>query len=158
MKCSVVKKRLSAYMDGELVNEQRLVVETHLRECETCQRELQALMEAWDLVGTLPEPELDFYFYKRLEARMAPGGEKRKSVWVDRVLIPASAVAAVILGIVVGSIVGRNGEWWAGELTVEEEMVGSLYLDSFDAFPNSSLGEAYFGLASQEGDMEDMNR
>ena len=158
MKCSDVQKRLSAYMDGELVNEQRLGVETHLRECETCQRELQALKEAWELIGTLPEPELDFYFYKRLEARMVQGGEKRKSAWIDRILIPASAVAAVILGIVVGSIVGRNGEWWGWDTAVEEEMVGSLYLDSFDAFPSSSLGEAYFGLASQEGDMEDMNR
>lgn len=158
MKCSDVQTRLSAYMDGELVSEQKLIVETHLRECETCQRELQTLMEAWDLVGNLPEPELDLYFYKRLEAKMVSGGGKRKLAWVDRVLIPASAVAVVILGIVVGSIVGSNGEWWAGELTVEEEMVSSLYLDSFDAFPSSSLGEAYFGLASQEGDTEDMNR
>lgn len=150
MTCGEIQKRFSAYLDGELESDQKATMEVHLRGCEACQRALKTLTETWDLVVTIPEAESAPYFYTRLKARIASEERRRRWGWVERVLVPASAVAVVILGVLVGSTVGRNGEGWAGEPSAEEKMVSSLYLDSFDDFPSTSLGEAYFGLADEE--------
>ena len=150
MKCSKIKRKLSAYSDGELDTTQKEIVEVHLQGCESCRQVLENLVTSWDLLDTLPTPEPVPYFYTRIKNRMASGEKERKWRWVDRILIPASAVAVIIFGIVVGSIVGRNGSRLTGEITTEDEMVNSLYLDTFDDFPSASLGDVYFTIASLE--------
>jgi len=150
MRCREVEKKLSAYSDGELSQDQRTRLESHIQQCNTCRQSLEMLSGIWNLVGELPEAKFLPNFYVRLKARMALDAEKREARWFDRVLIPASAVAIVVFGILVGSIAGKNGEGKAEPLTTEEEMVRSFHLDSFDDFPEASFGNAYVSLAVQE--------
>jgi len=81
---------------------------------------------------------------------MASQEKEEKLTWVDRVLIPASAIVALALGLLVGNIVGRNGDFRYETPILEEEVVEALQLDSFDDFPSASLGDALFTLAIQE--------
>ena len=150
MKCREVRRKLSAYMDGELNLYEKKMVETHLRSCTECQHELEILKETWEEIGALSLPEAAPYFYARLKARMKELEKKKRLSWVERVLIPASAVVVIVLGIFIGSTVSRNGNLQAANSSAEEELVSSLYLNSFDDFPNSSLGEVYIELTSQE--------
>ncbi len=41
MECPEVQNRLSAYFDGELEEDQRLVIAAHLERCSACAEELQ---------------------------------------------------------------------------------------------------------------------
>jgi len=150
MKCREVKRKLSAYMDGELDLHEKKMVETHLQSCAKCQHELKILKETWEEITNLPLPDPVPYFYTRLKVRMEEREKKKRLNWVEQVLIPASAVAVIALGVFIGSTVSRNGNLQIANSSVEEELVSSLYLNSFDDFPNSSLGEVYIELTSQE--------
>ena len=149
MKCQEIQKRFSAYLDGELDENQRKIIQSHLRGCTTCQEALNILAETWNLLDTLPKPEPVPYFYTRLKARMA-SEDTKKTGWTERILVPISATAAIVLGILVGSTVGRNGNGVTMASSSEENVISSVYIDTFDDFPAASLGETYFTLAQEE--------
>ena len=148
MKCRAYRKKCSAYLDGEL-NKGLDDFENHVQGCESCQAELEAMRLTWERLGVLGRPEPIPHFYTRLRARMISDGRKYPSR-IERLLIPVTVIAAVVLGIVVGSIVGQNGGAELAGPSVEEELIRSYQLDSFQDFPSSSLGEAYITLALQE--------
>ncbi|MBN2029213.1 zf-HC2 domain-containing protein [bacterium] len=149
MKCRTIQRKLSAYMDNEVDRDQKATIEDHLQHCQACQQLLGELNKTWSLLSLLPEAESVPYFFTRLNARLTSEKAGQRSKWIDRVLIPATAVAITILGIITGDIVGKNGDAMAEQLT-EDEIASALYLDSFDDFPTASLGEAYFDLVSLE--------
>ncbi len=150
MKCREVKRKLSAYMDGELDLHEKKMVEVHLRDCVKCQHELEILKETWREISILPTPDPSPYFYAKLKTRMTAKEKKRKTSWVEQILIPVSAMAVVVLGVFIGSTVSRNGNLQVVNSSAEEELISSLYLNSFDDFPSSSLGDIYIELTSQE--------
>ena len=47
--CTAVRQRLAAFHDDELPVQQRIAVQTHVNECESCMAELQ---ERYQAVGT----------------------------------------------------------------------------------------------------------
>ena len=149
MKCRTIQRKLSAYMDEEVDKNQKTTIEEHLQHCQTCQQLLGELNKTWSLLSLLPEAESVPYFFTQLNAKLTSEKAGKRSKWIDRVLIPATAIAVTVLGIIMGDIVGKNGELLA-EQSVEDEIANALYLDSFDDFPTASLGEAYFDLVSQE--------
>ncbi|MFH1940674.1 MAG: zf-HC2 domain-containing protein [bacterium] len=150
MHCSKIKRRLSAYLDGELDTVKKENIESHLRDCQACQHDLAILNQSWHFLDSLPEPEPPLYFYTRLKARLSSAAKEKRESWVERALIPVSAVVVVALGIFMGSIVGKNGKRLAQEVPAEENVISSLYLDHFDDFPSASLGEVFINLAFQE--------
>ena len=149
MKCRKIQRKLSAYMDGEVDEDLKTTIEEHIQHCQECQQLLGELDKTWNLLSLLPEAEPVPYFFTRLNARLTSEKAGKRSKLIDRVLIPATAIAVTVLGIITGDIVGKNGELLA-EQTVEDEIASALYLDSFDDFQTASLGEAYFDLVSQE--------
>ena len=150
MKCREVQKRLSAYLDCEIETNDRKWIDDHLQNCQQCQNHLRSIRNTWETIGILPDHKPVPYFYARLKTRMASQEKEEKLTWVDRVLIPASSIVALALGLLVGNIVGRNGDFRYETPILEEEVVDALQLDSFDDFPNASLGDALFTLAIQE--------
>ena len=150
MKCHNIIRKLSAYMDGELSEEDKTQVASHIQECPDCARALRGLSRAWDTLEWLPETDPPPHFFIRLKARMASVKEKRKERWIEGVLLPASAVAVIGIGILIGSLVGKNGDIINGSMGAEEEWISSLYLDRFDDVPSASLGDAYLELTYSE--------
>jgi predicted anti-sigma-YlaC factor YlaD len=76
--CKKIQKNLTAYFDGELVEEQALVVSRHLETCVSCRQELEALRESLALVlewkDIEPSAAFDRDFWKKITAY-----EERKS-------------------------------------------------------------------------------
>ncbi|MFT3890862.1 MAG: zf-HC2 domain-containing protein [Anaerolineales bacterium] len=52
-----VTEWLNAYFDGELKNGKLRQVEEHLAECESCQKELEALSDLSGLLQEVPLPD-----------------------------------------------------------------------------------------------------
>lgn len=149
MKCQKIQRKLSAYMDGEVDEDLKATIEEHLQHCQACQQLLGELYKTWNLLSLLPEAESVPFFFTRLNTRLTSEKTGKRSKWIDRVLIPATAIAVTVLGVITGDIVGKNGELLAKQ-SAEDEIISTLYLDSFDDFPTASLGEVYFDLVSQE--------
>lgn len=63
--CRNIKKSLSAYLDRELSSEQNSLIEKHLQDCPTCQKDLSALkslqkeLNALAQITPLQEPPID---------------------------------------------------------------------------------------------------
>lgn len=150
MKCQKCQRKLTAYMDGELSKEEKAHIASHIQSCPECAHTMQMLSRSCDALKWLPEADPPSHFFIRLKARMASEKKDRKERWIERVLLPASAVAVVGMGIFLGSLVGQNGDMVNGNLGVEEEWISALDLDRFDDVPSASLGDAYMELTYLE--------
>ena len=71
-----VRRRLSAYLDGELAKSQRQRVERHLVECENCERTRRALVRllvGLRRLGASPRRDVARGAVERLRAEEIPG-------------------------------------------------------------------------------------
>ena len=57
MKCSSVRKNLSAFLDNELSNGKRGQIEAHISECVDCHRELGKLRGMIGLISNTEHPD-----------------------------------------------------------------------------------------------------
>lgn len=104
MKCGEIKKLLSGYLDGELTDRERGLLEEHLRVCAGCAEELRGLRECVEKLGSLEEvkPPADFLsqVHVRLEEKSDWKAALGKVFSPLRLRIPlevAAAAAVVIL-------------------------------------------------------------
>jgi predicted anti-sigma-YlaC factor YlaD len=144
MRCSKIQRKLSRFIDNEMTDPQKKEIENHLNLCENCQRIYQTLLQSWELLNVLPNPEPVPFLYTRIRARLSEQAGANPRQWLERFLVPLSATAAVILGIVIGSIVGANGYVTDQVSTAANNIATSIDLDTFDDMPESSLGQIYY--------------
>ena len=149
MKCNELKKTLSIYMDRELPSEEIRSVAEHIRACDSCGRWLSDLEEIWQALDALPPANPSPYLYARLSRRLRNEQSVRKDEWFNRLLIPVSVTAVACLGFWLGSITGANGIAANDDSKTQNPIASTAYLDTFDDFPSSSFGEAYFTMAGQ---------
>jgi len=140
MNCRCVQSKLSAYCDGELRGTESLQVRDHLRRCEVCMAELEALREVTSQLQQLsqvPAPPLGAE--ERVVAQISASG-----VAVRR--FPQIALASLAIGAVLGVIVlslfnsslssGSSStatrERDAVEREIQRDQIAVGHLDSFD--------------------------
>ncbi len=102
MTCDAVRPRLLDYQRGQLDADARAAVRAHLESCAACAREEaaeQALTEA--LEERLPQHPAPLGLKRRLAAQWPAAPAARQSWWSrwGRVLVPACAVAVVLLAL-----------------------------------------------------------
>lgn len=112
------------------------------------------LRDTWDVLDILPHPKSSPYFYARLKSRILTEEKTKPRGWIENILVPAFAAGVVVLGILLGNSISKNGAQWNTTVTVEEEWAESIHLDSFDDFPTASFGEVYAELTDIELAME----
>jgi anti-sigma factor RsiW len=158
MRCSQVKRRLSAFLDGELPESKRRLVSEHLRVCESCRLESEELMCVAELLHPLEELEVppDFAAAVRERAlqrdRTVPGSSFLERM--KHVTVPAAATAAICLSVLGGTVLGRAIYQLRADRTSREEteLVTFLGAGSFVNVSSGSLVSAYNGLLSTEGE------
>lgn len=60
MNCFTCEKNISAYIDDELPQDQRIEIEAHLAECDVCRDEYESQLTTWEAatdVGSAPAPD-----------------------------------------------------------------------------------------------------
>lgn len=78
MKCSAVNNLLSAYLDGELADVERAVVEEHLRGCASCAALLRSLKASVALVSSLPRQPAPAGFAREVQERIEPSAAAKE--------------------------------------------------------------------------------
>lgn len=74
MECDKAKELLSAYLDGEVTEKERHLLEEHLASCKSCRQELEELRRIVGLVASLPKEAAPEGFAQRTVASLpAPG-------------------------------------------------------------------------------------
>ncbi len=150
MNCQWIQQNLSAYIDNELPENQREMVESHLSTCSQCKTEFESISYAWDTLSsweTEPPP-------LHLKDSILKAVKKEKTFNFMRVLLPVAAVLLIAVSIM---IIYRTGDYYekrAG-ITDQKEIqtpftVESVMMDENEIIMNLQLLEEKEFLESVE--------
>ena len=151
MNCTAIRKKLSAFKDGEVSAVWRTPIEVHLAACSDCRQFLVDLHRLWLALEDAPHhPPPDFS--QEIMRKITEQSELKP---LNRILAldlmfpaPATMVVMVVLGLCIGA--------WMGRTVIEERMVASppgqvATLEGLDVFtptPKGSLAQGYLVLVS----------
>jgi predicted anti-sigma-YlaC factor YlaD len=151
MKCKRIRRKLVAYLDGELEEKQKLSIKEHLTKCRQCKKEADLLKKSFYLLKDQQRLKPSQGFEASLWERIHSLEEKQPLPQaIFRRLVHAALPAAVTAALIIGIVVGRSVEKIIPSQTVkleEERYLTSIGLDSFQDLLPGSLPEAYFNLA-----------
>ncbi|HOM81259.1 MAG: hypothetical protein GX785_06985 [Armatimonadetes bacterium] len=110
--CARMQMSISAMLDGELSEEDALILQAHLSTCSACASEVASLEWVSDSVRALPEVELPFGLERRIRTAIAREEQGVFSLgWMRRLFQPrmAPGMATALAGatLVVGFWLGR---------------------------------------------------
>ncbi|HOX54062.1 MAG: DUF4349 domain-containing protein [Candidatus Omnitrophica bacterium] len=99
-----VLKELSAYLDDQLSDKEKLAVYNHLSECKTCAEELAKLRLVSEKIKTLPEPSLkedfDASIMSEILRQELEGGRVNMKTRPLAILVPSGVIVGILFLIV----------------------------------------------------------
>jgi anti-sigma factor RsiW len=146
MECSRIKKRLSAYLDGEVSEDERITISEHLGQCDACQKELTSLSKVVDVLGRIEEMEVPPYFMTRLKQQVRAQVKPKPFFQRIRSMVLSAATAiAVVVSILAGSQMGRTIYQAITQTTeLNQAVTGDVFgVGAFEEFPVGSLSDIY---------------
>ena len=153
MKCKKVRRKLVAYLDGELKEKQNFLIEEHLSKCAECRKEVDLLSRTFYFLKNQEHPKLPEDFEANLWRRIYSQEKRQVTPQVLRrpvyLILSAAVAAALIIGVVLGNFLGKVIPSQNVNLE-EEEYLTSIGLDNFQDLPPGSLPQVYFNLATQQ--------
>jgi predicted anti-sigma-YlaC factor YlaD len=157
MECSEIEKRLSALLDGEITEPERILIEEHLKSCLNCQKEVENLSQVSDCLNSLTEVDVSPYFLPRLKRRIKEE-EVRQVVrlpffdWAKRVAVPVGIAALFVIAVFGGNYLGRRlNQRTTKTAELNEEVANVTGSASFEDFSEGSLVDAYAGILTEGG-------
>ncbi|MDF2676790.1 MAG: hypothetical protein K0Q97_1101, partial [Bacillota bacterium] len=70
MNCNEIKDLMSSYVDGELSENEKKLVEVHINICDDCKKELESYQQLIKIIKDLPEEEPPKGYCKRLHDKL----------------------------------------------------------------------------------------
>jgi anti-sigma factor RsiW len=123
MNCSDVHKHLVEYLEGELSEENKKMLEKHMDNCTSCYKMLSLFRKAWHELKNETIPYQPF-FYTRLKEKMEQKQVYASSVFprLKQVIIqPAIYLVVLALGIYIGIQLGQGIEPQYASTTQSEQ-------------------------------------
>jgi len=154
--CRHIRKKLSAYQDDEIEPAEKEAIEAHLRACDACRKEYEALIHTYEMFMSLPDMEPTPWLSSRIVEKAIRADEP---VWVRMLggalrLVPGPAAMALlaIVGFLGGALLGNllpDGRHRAlPEFTYDSGRTTTLAsLTIFDAAPPGSFAGGYLKMA-----------
>lgn len=153
MNCTAIRKKLSAFEDGEVSPAWRSNIEAHLAICPDCQQAQADLQHLWlaleDGVPCHPQPDFSQAVMRKITEQSEPRIFDWIRAWDFMFPAPAAVAAMVVLGLVIGG--------WMGKAAVENRIavatapIQAATLEALDVFaptPKGSLAQGYLLLVS----------
>jgi anti-sigma factor RsiW len=157
--CQSVRKKLSAYQDGEVTTAEKDAIDAHLRACEACRKQNEALLQTYRMLKGLPEIEPAPGLSRRI---VDSATRAQEPFWVRALgeafrLLPAPAamVALAAAGLLVGTMLGNlliEGQFHSSpsiSVSFSDQVLTLASVRVFDATPPGSFAEGYLKLAVQ---------
>ena len=147
MECRVVRDTLSEYIDDELVQEQKDMIDLHLRDCSACSRDFEELLAVHGLFASTERFSAPYGFSTRVMANL---GEKKRNAWSGffakpvflRTIEATFALVILVIGFISGNILTARKP---PSLT-SAEIRQSFALNAFEATPSGSIGGIYVSM------------
>lgn len=105
MDCNKILNSALLYLDNELVEDDRVKFESHLKECAECEAIYENIAATYKIIETDNLVEANPFFYHKLKMKLEAKDESRVITIFTTVLKPLAIAASITLGIIIG-----NGE------------------------------------------------
>ena len=105
MDCNKILNNTLLYLDNELVEDDRVKFELHLKECSVCEAIYENIAATYKIIETDNLVEANPFFYHKLKMKLEAIDESRVITIFTTVLKPLAVAASITLGIIIG-----NGE------------------------------------------------
>lgn len=143
MKCKQARKRISQYIDDELVLDEKEAFALHIRDCAACREVLEETLAVSTMFADAERYSAPYGFATRVMANL----EEQDQTWLRRIpgfgpyiLRTAEvvfALAVITIGIVSGNLLLED------KMPVPRQVQESFSLDLFQATPPDSIGGIY---------------
>lgn len=70
MECRACSETLTAFLDGELTPHEQNLLERHLEECASCQREYESFLYSYELVDKVGAVDIDAALWNRIHSQI----------------------------------------------------------------------------------------
>ncbi|MDD5530440.1 MAG: anti-sigma factor [bacterium] len=152
-------EKLSAFLDGELSEQERENIKSHVKDCPLCQKEAQGLTKLTELLNNSFLPiEPSPYFIPGLKQKIEDNEPMPAKItindWISRIkhsLVPIGATALILLSFVAGNRIG-NILYQKSSTAQEREIYTSVESSILNDSPESSLTNTYANLLPEEGE------
>lgn len=161
--CRSVQKKLSAYQDGEVGTTGRIVIETHLRTCEACRKQHDALLQTYRLFRNWPEikpaPGLSRQIVKSATRAKEPFWARTLGRAFQLLPAPAVMVTLIAAGLLAGAMLGNmltEGPFHLSprlSVSFSDQPLTLASVKAFDATPPGSFAEGYLNLVTRNQEL-----
>ena len=142
MNCKKTRKRLNAFLDGELSAELKARVEDHFRRCPECAAELARLRKLRGLLDQVPGMTVPAGFARSVRAGAERLVREEKLVPMPAarslVLVRVAAMVAIVVGLALGGVVSNAV---VRARSVESPVAAAQEPDLLSVVPPGSLAE-----------------
>jgi len=155
MKHKNIQKKLLRYIDAELPENERQEIETHLKQCEQCRKDVELLSGTWYLSQQVKVAHPSPFLWEKISNRLDVETQKnyliyRAASFIREMAQPALTAAAVILALFIGIQIG--GHLVTDKLSSQQNAITTNQLqsefgmDNFQLFSTSSIGSELSAL------------
>ncbi len=104
MDCKNVKEKLSAYIEGDISSEEKMLIDEHLRSCQKCDESLAELRKTVDYVRSLEDIEPPPWLIQKVMAKIKSGSKPRERIWQKLfyplyVKLPIEVVGVILIAV-----------------------------------------------------------
>ncbi len=105
MECKDIRDKLSPYLEGALLPEEKKAVEGHLPSCPPCRAALEDLKKTGELVRSLEEVEPPAGMTQKIMSRVRAEEERKRGLWRRlfyplHIKVPIEAVATIFIAVI----------------------------------------------------------
>jgi predicted anti-sigma-YlaC factor YlaD len=159
MDCTAVRKKLSAFEDGEVSPALQPKIEAHLATCSDCRQALADLRRLWltleNPVSVKPRPDFSHEIMRKIAEKSEPGLFNWMRALVHMFPAPAAMAVMVVLSFLIGGWMGSAAIEMRMKVAPAQKQSATLAaLDAFAPTPKGSLAQGYFLLVSNATQVE----
>jgi len=149
MNCEEARKHFVDYWSGALDDMSNARFQGHLAICDGCRREAEDLKQVWSTLGSLPDQDpgtqMRLRFYDSLREWKQREVERQSRFWWSRhpAFQVAFAMAILVIGVVIGSVITRQ----SGEVAhLRGEIFNMRQLVTLSLLQQQSAGDRLQGV------------
>jgi hypothetical protein len=104
MQCNDIQEKLSAYIDGDIASEERMLIDEHLKSCQQCNKTLTEMKKTTEYLRNLDDIEPPAWLTQKIMTKIRSEAGKEKSIWQKlfyplHIKLPLESAVAVLLAV-----------------------------------------------------------
>jgi len=151
MKCRIVRKKISSVLDGEASELDIRRVQEHTNECDACRLFMESMRKSYHLLDDgfrLESESLVPAIERGIRVTSKP---RQTRAWGQKLLVPATVCAGLVLGILLGFQLYHLGFVDRGVESRNQSPAPSYdELGVFESLPEGSMTAQYVNMTTME--------